>query len=60
MFRNATTSTVSDATRTEDTAMPVKPAKAVLHFLVRGLSDDKVQRARQTLRKTGRVSMFLG
>ena len=56
----ATTSTLSDAKRTEDAATAVKSENVILDLLSCGLSGGEVERARQILRKISnseRVSM---
>ena len=50
-FGEATTSTVSDAKRTEDAATAVKSQNVILDLLSSGLSGGKVERARQNLIK---------
>ena len=50
-FGKATTSTLSDAKRTEDAATAVKSENVILDLLSCGLSGGKVERARQILRK---------
>ena len=50
-FGKATTSTLSDAKRTEDAATAVKSENVILGLLSCGLSGGKVERARQILRK---------
>ena len=50
-FGEATTSTLSDAKRTEDAATAVKSENVILDLLSCGLSGGKVERARQILRK---------
>ena len=59
-FGKATTSTLSDAKRTEDAATGVKSENVILDLLSCGLSGGKVERARQILRKisnSGHVSI---
>ena len=50
-FGKATTSTLSDAKRTEGSATAVKSENVILDLLSCGLSGGKVERARQILRK---------
>ena len=50
-FGRATTSTLSDAKRTEDAATAVKSENVILDLLSCGLSGGKVERARKILRK---------
>ena len=50
-FSEATTSTVSDAKRTEEAATAVKSDNAILELLFCGLSGDKVERRRQSFGK---------
>ena len=50
-FGKATTSTLSDAKRTEDAATAVKSENIILDLLFCGLSVGKVERARQIFRK---------
>ena len=58
-FGKATTSTLSDAKRTEDAATAVKSEIVILDLLSCGLSGGKIEQARQILRKSAIVSMFL-
>ena len=53
-FGGATTSTVSDAKRTEDAATAVKSENVILDLWFCGLSGGKVERARQILRKNSK------
>ena len=50
-FGKATTSTLSDAKRTQDVATAVKSENVILDLLSGGLSGGKLQRAQQILRK---------
>ena len=57
-FGKATTSTVSDAKRTEDEATAVKSENVILHLLSCGLSCGKVEQVRQIVRKNNNSEHF--